>query len=284
MPPELLHLALTRLAADPQTTIRLSGCEPLLHPALLTQVFEHLAAHKNPLRLTSNGLLLSPDWLAVFAGLPTLELVVSVDGGAESHRAQRLTTTAGQDSYAWFTELAPLLRRFPRPVTINLVVGPSEADKLARNVAALFARRFFRLNLLPAYYVPWSPAELFALRQSFAQTAELIVGGLGRGWPIRLVNLERFVRHPLFSDGVVLDVDGALYDSELFMHQRLYPKRQAFAQGALSAWPRLGPAPDWSAVLAANFPPELLAANAQADAALGDFVAALRPWHERLGA
>ena len=114
-----------------------------------------------------------------------------------------------------------LLRRFPRPLTINVVVGPQQAARLPQNLAALFARGFFRINLLPAYYVPWGESELVALRQGLARAAELLQGGLARGWPLKLVNIERFSSHPLFLDGLVLDTDGALYDNELFLQQRL---------------------------------------------------------------
>lgn len=102
---------------------------------------------------------------------------------------------------------APAAARLPN-VALNLVIRPGESAEAV--LARLTAAGVRRVNVLPAYYVQWSEAELAGLRRTLAALARL-----RRRYDFE--NARRRGRVPLYNDDVVVDVDGGLYRSNLIL-------------------------------------------------------------------
>ncbi len=237
---------LPRLAAPAR--VKLFGGEPLLRPDLVARALDLVAARApgTPVELPTHGGGLAAA-AAALAGRDGLEVFVS----RPDPRAARL---AG--------------------VVHNFLIPPGEApERTARRL--LDARRagFTRFNVLPAYFAAWTPPQLGRLDEAFARLAGIVARLAAAGRPVEIVNLERAGSTPLYNDGLVVDVDGEVYSSNLVLTAAAAPRRGLLRLGRVQEPGRLAARPpsDAARVLEESFPPEVLAATRAADAALTRF-------------
>jgi len=241
-----LENLLPRLGAPAR--VKLFGGEPLLRPDLVTRAVERLAQ-------------MSP---GTAVELPTHGGGLSAVAGLLSRRPEVEVFVSRAD---------PAAARLPRAAH-NFLIAPGEAPAATLRRLAL-ARRlgFSRFNFLPAYFTLWTPAQLEGLAAAFAGVRGLLRRWSAAGRPAEAVNLSRRGTTPLYNDGLVVDVDGEVYSSNLILAAAVRPHRRRLRLGRVSGAGRLAerPADDAASVLRDSFPAGVLDSTRAADAALTEF-------------
>lgn len=254
MEESILDAALTGLLPLLRTPsrVKLFGGEPLLRPDLVTRAVEFLAA-KSPrtvIELPTNGRGL-PAVAALLARRPKVEVFVSTPSAKSA--------------------------RHPGAVH-NFLLPPGEAAaKTARRLIEARRMGFARFNFLPAYFVPWTPAQLEGLTAAFAALQVVLRKMAAAGRAAEVVNLARHGSTPLYNDGLVVDADGEVYSSNLVLADAVWPHRKRLSLGhvrrprALAARARS----ETAQVLKDSFSDEIMASSLAADAALTAFCRAI---------
>lgn len=235
-----------RLAAPAR--VKLFGGEPLLRPDLVRRAVERLAALApgTAVELPTHGRGL-PAAAGLLSRHPEVEVFVS-----RPHPAAARV----------------------RGVVHSFLIPPGEAPAMtARRLATARRLGFSRFNVLPAYFVPWTPAQLAGLAEAFAGLRLMLARWSAAGRPAEVVNLARRGATPLYNDGLVVDTDGKVYSSNLILAEAVRPHRRRLLLGDALEPGRLAarPAADASRVLSESFPAAVLASTRAVDAALTAF-------------
>ncbi len=202
--------------------VKLFGGEPLLAPDVVRAVLDDAESRPAVGRvfLSTNGLALDREWLAFLASHPKAVLCVSLDGRLDDHQRHRSGGAApgagSLDGYGHLMDLWPQLVATPRLV-VNQTIAPDLAAAGADNFAHLLSLGLHRFNILPCYYVAWSPAQLEALRASLETMAAEIQARWARGASLHLRNLFVWAPTPLFNAGLIVDADGTIHSSNVGM-------------------------------------------------------------------
>lgn len=253
--------------------VKIFGGEPLLVPEVVQAVIERAEATPkiHRLLLSTNGLGLTEAWLARVRRSKKLVLTVSIDGRPEDHRRFRRALPGVADTYERLLNLLPALLATPR-VVVTQTIPPASAARAAENFNHLNQLGFTRFNLLPGYYLPWTAEQLVALRTSFEGIGAEIKARWARGEALYLRNLYTLAPTPFFNTGLVVDVDGSLYPSNLILTGKLDSLRETLRVGTLSDPPDPATLAARSAevngALERALPPEILRATRAADAEL----------------
>ncbi len=253
MEPRVLEAALRRLLPRlaPGAQVKLFGGEPLMVPALVRKAVE-LVGRADPARaieIPTNGARLGPSMTRFLRARPSV--AVALSRPAKEPRA-----------------LPNLL------VNFLLVPGENAAGALWR-LGDWVARGARRFNLLPAYYVAWTAAELGELRRTFAGASRLLSGLSGKGRGVEIVNAERIGPAPLYNGGVCVDTDGAIYAGNLFLARAVEPRRDAFRLGSVFEPQALRPSPPperFFETARECFAPEVMESTLAVDRALSEFI------------
>ena len=241
---------LPRLASPAR--VKLFGGEPLLRPDLVARALERLAAVApgTAVELPTHG-----------KGLPAVESLLARRPEVEVFVSR---------PHPWAARL--------RGVTHNFLIPPGEAPAMTARRLAL-ARRlgYVRFNFLPAYFVAWTPAQLKGLSVAFSGLALVLRRWSAAGRPVEVVNLTRRGSTPLYNDGIVVDPDGEIYNSNLILAEAVRPHRRRLRLGDVLNCSRLAsrPVADASQVLDDSFSPDILASTRAVDAALTAFCRSL---------
>lgn len=198
--------------------IKLFGGEPTLNPEVLTFVLREARALLPGVRfeLTTNATLLSDDLLDLMVGPGDVELHCSLDGTPEHHNDnRRVHLPLAENVYTAATRWAPRLVR--ARAIVNLTIAPWTARGVNADLDHLLGLGLRRFNLLPAYYMAWSDEELAALRSSFELLEQRTKASWDSSDPIDLTNLDVRAMYTFFNDGLVVDVDGDVFQSNLFL-------------------------------------------------------------------
>ncbi len=194
--------------------VKLFGGEPLLAPDATRAAIE--AAQAEPairrIYLSTNGVALDDDWLALMAQTPKLVLTLSLDGRPEDHDRFRRLRTTGEGSYAPATALLPQLVDLPR-VVITQTIAPQTAARADDNLAHLLTLGFRRFNLLPVYYRPWTADQITALRGALDRMRLHIIHRWENDRRFYLRNLYTWSPTPFFNRGFVVDADRRIHPS-----------------------------------------------------------------------
>lgn len=232
--------------------VKLFGGEPLLRPDLVARAVDFLA-EKSPrteVELATNGRAL-PAAAALLARRPKVEVFISTPG--------------------------PRGGRQPGAVH-NFLIPPGEsAAKTARRLIEARRDGFTRFNFLPAYFVLWTPAQLKGLAAAFQALRVVLKKLAAAGRRAEVVNLVRRGSTPLYNDGLVVDVDGTVYSSNLVLAEAVWPRRERLSLGHVSRPRALAERAksDTAQVLKDSFPPEVMVSSLAADAALTAFCRSL---------
>ncbi|MCR4294192.1 MAG: hypothetical protein NUW21_01555, partial [Elusimicrobia bacterium] len=231
---------------------KLFGGEPLLRPDLVKRALERLAAVApgTAVELPTHG-----------KGLPAVESLLARRPEVEVFVSR---------PHPWAARL--------RGVVHNFLIPPGEAPAMTARRLAL-ARRlgYARFNFLPAYFVAWSPAQLEGLSAAFAGLRLVLARWTAAGRPAEVVNLSRRGSTPLYNDGLVVDTDGEIYNSNLILADAVRPHRSRLRLGDVLDCGRLAarPAADVGQVLSDSFSADILASTRAVDAALTAFCLSL---------
>jgi len=228
--------------------VKLFGGEPLLRPDLVRRALGHLAEHApgTAVELPTHGGGL-PKVARLLARRPEVEVFVSRPD--------------------------PLAARLPGAVFSVLLPPGQTPVEAARRLATARRLGFSRFNFLPAYFVPWTPAQLSGLSACFQALGAVLRRWADAGRPAEVVNLTRRGTTPLYNDGLVVDADGEVYSSNLILAEAVRPRRRLLRLGHVRAPRRLAAraAGDPARILKDSFPADVLAATRAADAALTEF-------------
>lgn len=232
----------------PPARVKLFGGEPLLRPDLVTRALERLAvlAPGTAVELPTHGTGLSAVE-ALLARRPEVEVFVSFADPA----AARLSG-----------------------VVHNFLIPPGEAPaSTARRMALARKRGYNRFNFLPAYFVPWTPAQLKGLASCFAAVRRVLDCWSAAGRCAEVVNLSRRGTTPLYNDGLVVDTDGEVYNSNLILAAAVRPHRGRLHLGRVHEPGNLSARPiaEAAQVMRDSFPADVLAATSAVDAELTAF-------------
>jgi MoaA/NifB/PqqE/SkfB family radical SAM enzyme len=196
--------------------IKLFGGEPLLVPDVVRAVVAQAAKDPKIRRVyvSTNGLGLNADWLALFRQEKKAILTISLDGRPEDNRRHRRALPSIPDAYDHLQTLLPELVTQPRLV-ITQTVAPSIAGVADLNFLHLLGLGFRRFNFLPGYYIPWRKEQLDALAGSFDRIRDAVIERWQRGERLYVRNLFTLVPTPFFNTGVVVDSDGSIHPNNL---------------------------------------------------------------------
>lgn len=228
--------------------LKLFGGEPLLRPDLVKRALSR-AAVLSPgisVELPTHGKGL-PAIAALLARMPQVEVFVSRPD--------------------------PLAARL-RGVVHNFLIPPGEAPaSTARRLLLARKRGYDRFNFLPAYFVPWTPAQLAGLTRCFSAVRLVLDRWAKAGKPAVVVNLSRVGSTPLYNDGLVVDTDGEVYNSNLILAAAVRPHRGRLRLGRVLEPEGLTarPSADATQVLRDSFPADVLASTRAVDAELTAF-------------
>lgn len=196
--------------------IKLFGGEPLLAGDAVRAVLERAAElpQIQHVYLSTNGLGLDADWLALLRGYPKGILTISLDGKPDDNRKFRRALDGVPDAYDHVVGLVPELLTVPR-VVVTQTIPPTTARRAGENFRHLRSLGFWRFNLLPGYYIPWTDARLAELREGFDEIREEIVGAWERGERLYLRNLFTLQPTPFFNTGMIVDTDRTIHPSNV---------------------------------------------------------------------
>jgi len=262
--------------------VKLFGGEPLLVPEVVRAAIRR-AAQSPAIRriyLSTNGLGLNADWLALVRSTPKLILTISMDGAPTDHRRFRRALPGVADAYDHIISLLPELLRTPR-VVVTLTVPPASAERMGANFAHLRSLGMTRFNLLPGYFLPWRDEQLVALRAGFDQIASSVRRSWGDGQYVYVRNLFTWAPTPFFNTGLVVDSDGSVHSSNVVLSGKLEALGDQTRLGTLAEPPDaealdVGARRTW-ALLEESLPPRIITSTRAADAELTRFVQGLYP-------
>ena len=266
--------------------IKMFGGEPLLVPEVVRAALE--AARTRPeirrVYLSTNGLGLTPEWLAYLRGYPKGILTLSIDGAPEDHRRLRRALPGIADAYDHIVSLLPELLQTPR-VVVTQTIAPATAVRAAANFRHLLGLGFRRINLLPGYYIPWRPAQLEALHAGFSEIQAEIEQWWSAGRYLYLRNLFTWAPTAFFNTGLVVDADRTIHPSNVGLSGALDELRAQTQVGTLDAPPSLAALAARSAqvngLLETALAPGVLDATRAVDAELTALCQALYPAYVR---
>ncbi len=214
--------------------VKLFGGEPLLAPSTVDAVIRRVALHPSlRLYLSTNGMFLDDLMFQVLEAHPDVVLTVSLDGSREDHTRLRRPLHSREGS-GWdevYSHLPRLMRR--RRFVVTQTISPATARRGAKNFQALRELGVQKFNLLPGYYLPWSPSQRDDLVRSFSAIGELVEAAWEAGEPLYLRNLFTQAPTPFFNTGMVVDCDGSIYPSNLILASAFEGVKQRTARGSL---------------------------------------------------
>jgi len=260
--------------------VKIFGGEPLLVPEVVERALAH-AEKLDPIaeiQLSTNGLGLTDEWLDRLDANPKAILAVSIDGKAADHRRFRRSLPGIADSYDRVQALVPRLTRMRRAI-VTETIPPASAGAAFENYQHLIELGFRRFNFLPGYYLPWSAAQLTALRASFEKIAEDVRERWRAGEGIYVRNLFTLAPTPFFNTGFVVDSDRTIHASNLGLSADLGHLRERTQVGTLDEPPSIealaAATRAVNPVLEAALSPDILTSTRAADAELTRFCRSL---------
>jgi MoaA/NifB/PqqE/SkfB family radical SAM enzyme len=218
--------------------IKLFGGEPTLNPEVLAFVLREARALLPDVRfeLTTNATLLSDELLDLVFQRADMELHCSLDGTPEHHNDnRRVHLPMAETVYATATRWAPRLAK--AGAIVNVTIAPWTARGVKADVDHLVSLGFRRFNLLPAYYMAWSDEELASLRSSFEGLEQCVRQSWDGGDPLDLTNLDVRAMYTFFNDGLVVDVDGDVFQTNLFLWRPFDGLRAKLRRGHIAEDP-----------------------------------------------
>ena len=139
----------------PEVTITLIGGEPLLEMALIEQIVPYAAeAARRRNRyvnwaITTNGTLIDESALKFFAR-HRISILLSIDGGPESHDRYRLTKS-GAGTWHKIVDLIPLMKKYQPQLGARMTVSTEALDAMREDFRQLVALGLHNLIIGPAH-------------------------------------------------------------------------------------------------------------------------------------
>jgi hypothetical protein len=266
--------------------IKLFGGEPLLAPDVVRAVMEHARDIPQIRRiyLSTNGLGLTTEWLDYLRTYPKGVLTISLDGKPEDNRKYRRAVSGVGDAYDHVVSLVPQLKTVPR-VVITQTIPPKSAARAAENFQHLLDLGFWRFNLLPGYYIPWTDKRLGELRDGFDGIRKIIVSRWRSGQRLYLRNLFTLQPTPFFNTGFIVDADRTIHPSNVGLSGSLDELLAETRCGDLDNPPSNdvleAKAAEINGLLESSLPPRVWSSTMAVDAELTRLCRSLYPHYRR---
>jgi uncharacterized protein len=264
--------------------IKFSGGEPLLDFVLLRDI---MTCARNKARLlhrdirfeiTSNGTLLNQRVLDFLKENEDTELIISLDGDRYTQLRNRVSANKRLNSFDKIIHYRQSLLSFPL-LTINMVIAPNVAGSFYENFLFVLGLGFKRFNFLPAYFVFWNKKSLKALKEGFRKIALFIKDNRNK-MNIYVKNPDLLNPTPLFNDGLIVDCNGDIFASNLFLSRRFWHLRNRIRIGNIKNFsfsqPLAKPAVNIDSLIKENTPSRILESTQRADEILTGFVNLVR--------
>jgi uncharacterized protein len=156
---------LLKRAAVPEVTITLIGGEPLLEMALIEEIVPVAAeaARRSSLHInwaiTTNGTLIDEKALKFFAR-HRIAVLLSIDGGPESHDRYRLTK-GGAGTWHKIAGLIPLMKKYQPQLGARMTISPEALDAMREDFRRLVDLGLHNLIIGPAHGpCQWSKEQI----------------------------------------------------------------------------------------------------------------------------
>jgi sulfatase maturation enzyme AslB (radical SAM superfamily) len=213
--------------------IRFFGGEPLLNWRTVVRSINYakkIAREKkiNPFfDVTTNGLLLDSGKIRYFYDNPEIELKLSLDGDKKAQDLNRKKERQAS-TYDRIIKMKDKLIKLPN-LTINMVVAPNNADDFFGNFIHIHDLGFKNLNILPAYYVFWPKQKIEKLVSGFGKIYDFIKDKKD----VHIKNTEYDSGQPLYNSALVVDCNGNIFNSNLFLTKEFAEKYEELKTGHL---------------------------------------------------
>ncbi|MBI5210524.1 MAG: hypothetical protein HY927_11190 [Elusimicrobia bacterium] len=240
-------------AAGGAAHIRFFGGEPLLRFPLLRSIVSDFGGGRPGVRFSfpTNGTLVDREVVAFLRGHPEVEAALSRVRDARA------------------------LSALPN-VLVQISIPPGKAGGLPGYLARVLAAGFRKINVLPAYFVRWTPGGLKELGRSLRLAAGIVAAWSRRGEAVEVRNASTLNPVPLFNHGVVVDTNGDVFPTNAVFCRPFEGLRDSLRQGNVAdprgiAWER-GRGLDWDSVLRERLEPDVYRSTMATDELLSDFV------------
>lgn len=266
--------------------VKLFGGEPLLAPDAVRAVMEYARDLTGIRRvyLSTNGLPLTTEWLDYLRDYPKAVLTISLDGIPEDNRRYRKALDGVPDAYDHVVSLLPELLTVPR-VVVTQTIPPKTAERAAENFRHLRSLGFWRFNLLPGYFIPWTDKALEGLRVGFDGIRDEIEGAWEKGERLYLRNLFTLQPTPFFNTGFIVDTDGTIHPSNVGLSGSLDELLETTRCGTLDEPPSRealeAKAREINGLLERSLPPRVWRSTLAVDAELTRLCRSLYPAYHR---
>ncbi|MFH1434693.1 MAG: radical SAM protein [Pseudomonadota bacterium] len=282
--------AVTAFVSGGGRSVRLTGGEPLLAWPVVERIVEETAGLIDKgmdakLEICTNGTLLDREKLASL-DRPWITIVLSLDGGLETHTANRFGRAApgGRETFLRLLDIAAVLVRRGGYV-VTQTIAPRKEASLFDDFLFLWNLGIRNFNFLPVYYRTWKEAQLRDLEKGLGLIARYLGPHVSSG-RARVRNAEKKGVIPLFGHALCLDSDGGLYYTNAVLLGRMRASRRALkiADGFSAASGLPESLPDRSLIASSvrrSFPAWVLRSNAKVDRRLSAFVSMLKELPEK---
>ncbi|MBW2977575.1 radical SAM protein [Candidatus Woesearchaeota archaeon] len=181
--------------------IKFFGGEPLLEFELIKKIVKYNKSFNKNFKyeLTTNGILLDKRKID-FLKKNNFELRVSIDGDKKTQLSGR-GKNAGK-------VLEKLNEKDKEYVIVNIVISPKNVNKFYDNFKFLYSKGFRKFNLLPALFNDWSARKITEFKRQLTKIIPFV-----KEKRIYIKNKDILKTQYLFNEGIVVDYDGAIYNS-----------------------------------------------------------------------
>lgn len=176
--------------------------------------------------LTTNGLLINEGVIEFFKKNPEMSVIISLDGDSTTQNLNRNRRGAHIDSYENIRRYAKELITLPN-LTVNMVIVPNQVLNFYKNFLHNYRLGFRRFNFLPAYFTVWTEGKLQILVEGFAA----LVNFLRSHADISVKNADITSDIPFFNAGFVVDCNGDLFSTNLFLSRHYEHIRHDLLKG-----------------------------------------------------
>jgi uncharacterized protein len=185
---QAIDLLLDR-ALVPGVTITLIGGEPLLEMALIEEIVPYATEaaqrrnHYVNWAITTNGTLINESILKFFARR-RISLLLSIDGGPESHDRYRLTRS-GAGTWQTIVSLIPLMKQYQPQLGARMTVSPEALGEMRADFRQLVDLGLYNLIIGPAHGpTQWSKKQIEQYGLNLVAMLHDYYEGKKRGLPL----------------------------------------------------------------------------------------------------
>jgi len=207
-----------------EVMLRFFGGEPLLYPDLILEIINYTerVKNKNPNKkvkylITTNGLHLNEDLIKKL-NTYNVELMISADGDFDTFNKYRPVKSKSYSIEKIFKGIE-LAKSYNIPFFVNMLVTPSNVDKLSENFLFLVNRGVKKFQVGYESGKFWEENKIIRLMDEFVK-----VNSISKRENVEFMNLNNECEPVMLSDEGIVDVDGRIYYDIAIFHELTFPE------------------------------------------------------------